>query len=61
MIATVGGGASLESQGAERESVERWELKDPQENRDRRRVKRMGGVKRRFLAQDKEKPLVSDG
>jgi hypothetical protein len=61
MIATVGGGASFESQGAEPESVGRWELKAPQENRDRRKGKRTGKDKRRFLTKDKEVPLVCDG
>jgi len=58
MTATVGGGPSFESQVAETESIDRWELKDEHENRNRRGRKVTRCFKRRFLEQDKEVPLV---
>jgi hypothetical protein len=58
MTATVGGGPSFGSQAAETESIERPELRDPQENMNRSRGKVMGSVKRRFLVKDKDVPLV---
>jgi hypothetical protein len=58
MIATVGGGASFGIQVGETESKARWELKAEQENKNRRRKQLAGCLKRRFLARDKEVPLV---
>jgi len=58
MIATVGGGASFGIQAGETESIDRWELKDEQDNKIRRRKQFAGCFRRRFLARDKEVPLV---
>jgi hypothetical protein len=60
MTATVGGGLSFESQAAGTESIDRWELKVEHENRSRRVRKMTGCFKRRFLAEDKEVPLVQN-
>jgi hypothetical protein len=60
MIATVGGGVSLDIQEAEPECKERWESRDPQENKGRRRVRRTEGVKRRILARNKGEPLAQN-
>jgi hypothetical protein len=58
IIAAVGGGACFGSQSGETESIDRWELKDEQENKNRRRKQLAGCFRKRFLGKDKDLPLV---
>jgi hypothetical protein len=58
MIATDGGGPSFGSQAGEVDSMARWELKDEQDSKSRRRQNVAGFFKRRFLVKDKDVPLV---
>jgi len=58
MTATVGGGRSFGSQDGETEEISLVELRDEQEIRDRRMKDSAVCPRRRFLAEDKSRPLA---
>jgi hypothetical protein len=58
MTATDGGGLSFGSQSGEVDSMTRWELKDVQDSKNRRRESVAVCFRRRFLVKDKDVPLV---
>jgi len=58
MTATVGGGRSFGSQDGEEEEISLVELKEEHEMRNRRRKDGAICPKRRFLAEDKSRPLA---
>jgi hypothetical protein len=58
IIATQGGAAPSGSQAGEAEWIERSELMDVQESKNKRSENVVTSFKRRFLVKDKDVPLV---